>query len=73
MIFFYSANEKIDKNIKNKDTAKKNISLLKGLLTCGHCGSNFFYKKSGRDKDFSYVCYGSRYSFSIGKRNVSSQ
>ncbi|MDC1837660.1 recombinase family protein [Bacteroides uniformis] len=65
---FYSANEKIDKNIKNKDTAKKNISLLKGLLTCGHCGSNFFYKKSGRDKDYSYVCYGSRYSFSIGKK-----
>lgn len=63
---FYTVNQMIDSNIQNKDTAKKNVSLLKKLLVCGNCGSNFYYKMSG--KKFSYSCFGGRYSFSIGKK-----
>lgn len=64
---YYSTNEKMDKSINNRNTAKKNIGLLKQLLKCGHCGSNFFYKVSTKSQ-YSYICFGSRYSFSIGRK-----
>lgn len=63
---FYTVNQKIDSNIQNKDTAKKNVSLLKKLIACGNCGSNFFYKMN--TNVFSYSDIGSRFSFKLAKK-----
>lgn len=50
---FYSVQDKIKKNNKCKDTAKKHTTLLKQLLTCGECGSHFMIK-TNKDKKYNY-------------------
>jgi len=58
----------IKKRVQNKTTAKKNISLLKQVLKCGHCGANFFYKRDGKEHELKYSCHNLRYSFKISTR-----
>lgn len=58
----------IKKRVQNKATAKKNISLLKQVLKCGHCGANFFYKRDGKKHELKYSCHNLRYSFKISTR-----
>lgn len=65
---FYSVLNKIKMNNSLKDTAKINKSLLKKLLVCGECGSNFFFKRYDKKGYKDYICYGSRFDYKLNAK-----
>lgn len=65
---YYSVLNRIKKNNSLKDTAKINKSLLKKLLVCGECGSNFFFKRYDKKGYKDYICYGSRFDYKLNAK-----
>lgn len=67
--------EKVNNNLqKNRNNAGKSVThkyLLKGLLSCGRCGRNYYGRTRLNLKDNAYICSSKRYKhLNCGNRGI---
>ena len=67
--------EKVNNNLqKNRNNAGKSVThkyLLKGLLSCGRCGRNYYGRTRLNLKDNAYICSSKRYKYlNCGNRGI---
>lgn len=66
-----SAQENLEKNQNNKGRKVQHNYLLKGLLRCGRCGSNYYGRTRVNLKDHYYMCSSKRYKDkNCGNRSI---
>lgn len=74
-LFDYEYWKKVNDNLKkNRNNSGKVVThkyLLKGLLTCGRCGRNYYGRSRVSLKDNTYICSSKRYKeHNCGNRGI---
>ena len=59
--YWHKVNDNLQKNRNNSGAVVTHKYLLKGLLSCGRCGRNYYGRSRVSKKDNAYICSSRRY------------
>jgi DNA invertase Pin-like site-specific DNA recombinase len=59
--YWHKVNDNLHKNRNNSGAVVTHKYLLKGLLSCGRCGRNYYGRSRVSKKDNAYICSSRRY------------
>jgi DNA invertase Pin-like site-specific DNA recombinase len=59
--YWHKVNDNLQKNRNNSGKVVTHKYLLKGLLSCGRCGRNYYGRARVTKKDNAYICSSRRY------------
>jgi DNA invertase Pin-like site-specific DNA recombinase len=59
--YWHKVNDNLQKNRNNSGKVVTHKYLLKGLLSCGRCGRNYYGRSRVSKKDNAYICSSRRY------------
>jgi DNA invertase Pin-like site-specific DNA recombinase len=61
LTYWHKVNDNLQKNRNNSGKVVTHKYLLKGLLSCGRCGRNYYGRSRVSKKDNAYICSSKRY------------
>jgi DNA invertase Pin-like site-specific DNA recombinase len=61
LTYWHKVNDNLQKNRNNSGKVVTHKYLLKGLLSCGRCGRNYYGRSRVSKKDNAYICSSRRY------------
>lgn len=69
--YWKKVNDNLQNNRNNSGKVVKHKYLLKGLLTCGRCGRNYYGRSRVSKKDNAYICSSKRFKdLNCGNRGI---